>query len=74
MSPEKIINELSIVQADGLACVICGFDYQRAQGFASVPAGRSVIGTQVFACVGHCAEAAGADPTTTNRRVGGGHR
>lgn len=72
MNPEKIISGLTTGQADGLACVICGLDYLRTVGSASVPVGRSVTGSQVFACVGRCAEAAGADPTTMGRRVGGG--
>jgi hypothetical protein len=74
MRPEEIIAGLTADQADGLACVICGRDYLRAPGSASVPVGRSVTGSQVFACVGRCAEAVGADPTMTGRRVRGGRR
>jgi len=74
MNPETIITGLTTAQADGLACVICDRDYLRTRGSRSVPVGRSVTGSQVFACVGRCAEAAGADPTTIGRRVGGGRR
>lgn len=44
--------------------MICGLDDLRTPGSASVPVGRSVTGSQVFACVDHCSEVAGADPTT----------
>jgi hypothetical protein len=74
MNPEKIISGLTADQADGLACVVCGLDYLDTPRSASVPVGRSVTGSQVFACVGRCAEAAGAEPTTMVRRVGGGQR
>jgi len=72
VNPEEIITGLTAAQADGLACVICGLDYLRTRGSRSVPVGRSVTGSQVFACVGRCAEAAGVDPTMTGRRAGGG--
>jgi hypothetical protein len=50
---EKIITGLSALQADGLACVACGVDYFRVH-VPHVPVGRSVTGSQVFACVGCC--------------------
>ena len=53
MSGNNIIAGSTPVQADGLACVACGADYRRAR-VPHVPAGRSVTGSQVFACVGCC--------------------
>jgi hypothetical protein len=54
MSREPIIRGLSPSQADGLACVVCGADFLRVL-VAHVPVGRSVTGSQVFACA-RCAE------------------
>lgn len=51
MTVEKIITGLTLAQADGLACVTCGDDYLRLR-VLHVPVGRSVAGSQVFACVG----------------------
>jgi hypothetical protein len=48
---EEIVTELTPSQADGLACVVCGADYLRVR-VRHVPVGRSVTGSQVFACVG----------------------
>jgi hypothetical protein len=45
---------LSPAQAEGLGCVVCGADYLRV-ATPHVPVGRSVTGSQVFACVGPCA-------------------
>lgn len=73
MNPEKVFTGLTDAQADGLACVVCGRDYFRAPGSVSLLVGRSLTGSQVFACEGRCGEAAGADPTS-GRRVGGGRR
>jgi hypothetical protein len=55
MNHDTIIAELSVLQADGLACVVCGADYLRVR-VPHVPVGRSVTGSQVFACVGCCAD------------------
>lgn len=59
-----ITTGLTALQADGLACVVCGADYLRV-GVPHVPVGCSVTGPQVFACVGCCADdeqrAAGGD-------------
>lgn len=74
MNPEKIITGLTAAQADGLACVVCGRDYLRASGVVSLLVGRSLTGSQVFACEGRCGEVAGADPTMARRRVGGDRR
>ncbi|OLT40008.1 hypothetical protein BJF85_06610 [Saccharomonospora sp. CUA-673] len=73
MNPEKIITGLTSAQADGLACVVCGRDYLRASGAVSLLVGRSLTGSQVFACEGRCGEVAGAD-LTKGRRVGGDRR
>jgi hypothetical protein len=51
MSGDTITTGLTAPQADGLACVVCGADYLRIQ-VPHVPVGRSVTGSQVFACVG----------------------
>lgn len=64
MNHDTIIAGLTALQADGLACVVCGADYLRVR-VPHVPVGRSVTGSQVLACVGCCAEnrqrAAGGD-------------
>jgi hypothetical protein len=51
MNPHEIITGLSVSQADGLACAVCGADYLGVR-VAHVPVGRSETGSQVFACVG----------------------
>ena len=53
MSAEIIMSGLTPLQADGLGCVACGADYLRVR-VLHVPVGRSVTGSQVFACVGRC--------------------
>ncbi|NIJ10955.1 hypothetical protein FHU38_001299 [Saccharomonospora amisosensis] len=53
MSHRKIITGLTAVQADGLACVVCGADYLRVR-VPHVPVGWSETGSQVFACVARC--------------------
>jgi hypothetical protein len=53
MSRQAIITGLASAQADGLACVECGTDYLRVP-VRHVPVGRSVTGSQVFACVVRC--------------------
>ena len=53
MSSDTLITGLTPVQADGLACTVCGADYLRVR-VPHVPVGRSVTGSQVFACVGCC--------------------
>lgn len=55
MSRDMIITGLTALQADGLACVSCGADYLTV-ATPHVPVGRSVTGTQVFACVVHGAQ------------------
>ncbi|MGH3902327.1 MAG: hypothetical protein ACRDTA_29565 [Pseudonocardiaceae bacterium] len=66
MSHDTIITRLTALQADGLACVACGADYLRVH-VPHVPVGRSVTGSQVFACVDCC-------PNDVQRRAGGGLR
>jgi hypothetical protein len=51
MSRDAVITGLTPVQADGLACVVCGADYLHVR-VPHVPVGRSRTGSQVFACVG----------------------
>ncbi|GAA5161915.1 hypothetical protein [Amycolatopsis dongchuanensis] len=63
MSGEAIIIGLTAPQADGLACVRCGADYLRVR-VPHVPVGRSVTGSQVFACLGCC-------PDDVRRAAGG---
>jgi hypothetical protein len=55
---ERMWRDLSPAQADGLACVVCQTNYPLVRT-AHVPVGRSVTGSQVFACVGQCASTAG---------------
>lgn len=60
---ERIWNGLSPAQADGHACVLCGRDYlrDRARPVRRVPVGRDrCTHSQVFACVGRCADRAAA--------------
>jgi hypothetical protein len=52
---ERIWTELDPASADGLACVICGRDL-RTWGSVAVPVGRSHTDSQVFACIGTCAQ------------------
>jgi len=63
MSGDTIIGGLTAPQADGLACVVCGADYLRVR-VPHVPVGRSVTGSQVFACVG-------CSPDDARRAAGG---
>ncbi|MGH3565440.1 MAG: hypothetical protein ACRDRH_05310 [Pseudonocardia sp.] len=63
MSRAPIITGLTTLQADGLACVTCGTDYLTVAA-PHVPVGRSVTGSQVFACVGCC-------PDKVQRAAGG---
>ncbi|PNG93478.1 hypothetical protein SMF913_28943 [Streptomyces malaysiensis] len=51
MNLNDIGGGLTPAQADGLACVACGADYLHIH-VPHVPVGRSVTGSQVFACVG----------------------
>ncbi|HEX5120451.1 MAG TPA: helix-turn-helix domain-containing protein [Pseudonocardiaceae bacterium] len=53
-------NGLSDAQADGRACVICGADFPAVQA-ASYPVGRSLAGSQVFACTTHRDDVDGVD-------------
>ncbi|PKW14291.1 hypothetical protein [Saccharopolyspora spinosa] len=57
MNLNEIVDGLTALQADGLACVVCEVNYLYVQ-VASVPVGRSKTGSQVFACADRCAEAA----------------
>ncbi|WIV60781.1 hypothetical protein [Amycolatopsis nalaikhensis] len=53
MSQDTMITGLTAAQVDGLACTVCGTDYLRVRvRVPHVPVGRSVTGSQVFACVG----------------------
>jgi hypothetical protein len=49
------ITQLTPAQADGLACVVCGADYLTVR-VPHRPVGRSVTGSQVFACSATCAD------------------
>jgi hypothetical protein len=51
VNAEKIVTGLTLLQADGLACVVCGADYLLVH-VRHVPVGRSETGSQVFVCVG----------------------
>jgi hypothetical protein len=50
LNADDIVIGLTVLQADGLACVVCGADFLRVC-VSHVPVGRSVTGSQVFACV-----------------------
>jgi hypothetical protein len=49
---EKIVTGLTPLQADGLACVVCGTACLD-NPVPHYPVGRSTSGSQVFAC-SHC--------------------
>ena len=53
MNDEEVITESTSLQADGLACVECEADYLQIR-VPHVSVGRSVTGSQVFACVDCC--------------------
>ncbi len=55
---ERMWRKLLPLQADGLACVVCQANYLIVRT-AHVPVGRSVTGSQVFACIGQCASTTG---------------
>jgi len=50
---ETIYPGLSVLQADGVACLACDRNYLRSRA-AHVPIGRSETGSQVFVCLGDC--------------------
>ena len=52
---DQYFPDLSPEQAEGLACVICARPL-----LVSLPVGRSLNGSQVFACAGVCAQTATA--------------
>lgn len=54
---EQLWTGLSPAQAHGQACVICGRSV-RIPGLVQVPIGRSVNGSEVYVCVGFCANLA----------------
>jgi hypothetical protein len=56
---DRYWDGLDPTQADGQACVTCGRRF-RGSGLVCLPVGRSHTGSQVFACVGACAETATA--------------
>ncbi len=53
MSRDTIITGLTAPQADRLACMACGAGYFRVR-VPHLPVGRSVTGSQVFACLDCC--------------------
>jgi hypothetical protein len=57
--PDQQFPGLSLAQADGRACVVCGRRL-RGKGLVWQPVGRSHTGSQVFACAGTCASTATA--------------
>jgi len=50
VNTDEIFTGLTPLQADGLACVVCGVDYLSVR-IPHVPVGRSGTGSQVFTCV-----------------------
>jgi hypothetical protein len=59
---ERIWTALDPVVADGLACVLCGRDFLSRSSRMRLSVGRSQTDSQVFACVGDCADLAGTMP------------
>ena len=59
---ERIWTGLDSVAADGLACALCGRDSLSRSSRMRLPVGRSQTDSQVFACVGDCADMARAMP------------
>lgn len=53
MMAERIWTKLSPAQADGHACVICSRNFH-VRDPAAMAVGRSLTGSQVFACAGVC--------------------
>jgi hypothetical protein len=49
----QIWANLTDVQAAGMACVVCRIAFLSPRPGAQVPVGRSVTGSQVFACTSH---------------------
>ncbi len=69
---EKVWRALDARQADELACVMCGRSSLEALGGVSrgfIPVGRSVTGSQVFACENRCTELVelSSDPADEDR-------
>ncbi|MGH3809427.1 MAG: hypothetical protein ACRDRU_22930, partial [Pseudonocardiaceae bacterium] len=54
---DRFFAGLSLLQADGQACVVCARRL-RGRGLVWVPVGLSRTVSQVFACVGECADRA----------------
>ncbi len=54
MRGTAVFAGLTELQADGLACVVCGEDHRPA-AVPAVPVGVSAAGSQVFACATGCA-------------------
>ncbi|TVT23749.1 hypothetical protein FNH05_32895 [Amycolatopsis rhizosphaerae] len=63
MNSDPIIAGLPPVQANGLAWVACSVDFLQVR-VPHVPVGRSVTGSQVFACVA-------CDPANVRHALGG---
>jgi hypothetical protein len=55
VAQNNLDNSLTAAQADGLACVVCSADYLTVRT-PHVTVGRSLTGSQIFACVGTCAQ------------------
>ncbi|MGH3869555.1 MAG: hypothetical protein ACRDQ4_26315 [Pseudonocardiaceae bacterium] len=61
MSRDTIVTGLTALQADGVACVVCGANYLTVTA-PPVPVGRSVTGLPVFARVGCGADEGQREP------------
>jgi hypothetical protein len=48
-NPSKVWEDLTELQADGLACIVCDTNYMQV-AIPHLPVGRSTTGSQVFAC------------------------
>jgi len=58
---ERVFRNLNVVQAEGLACVMCARPFMASDLLQPMLVGRSESGRRVFACAGDCAELAEMD-------------
>lgn len=58
---DRVFLHLNVVEAEGLACVMCARPFMAGDLSRPVMVGRSEIGGRVYACAGVCAELAEMD-------------
>jgi hypothetical protein len=59
--PDRVFHNLNAVQAEGLACVMCGRPFLANDTSLAEQVGWSDAAGRVFACAGMCAELAQMD-------------